>query len=173
MTADRKIRRLICDPTNHFSLKIKIMVLIFIIGTIASFLKLTSIDFMGFYIEIKEKYNLLSSDSVNCCSLDNLKVTELIKSIKFEVINQNEALDLIEEKLNKKTKVSSLAIIGSSGIGKTKFLLSLVKNFYWRENIQQHTLQNIDGVGNDVNLEKILNNLTKCGMTNLRRRSLK
>lgn len=89
-------------------------------------------------------------------------------ALRHRVTGQSTALDDIDSALQKHSNVTSMAFVGTQGVGKT-LTLSLIKDhFQWHLNIQHYTWSKISSPEMQFNsLLKLIVELTTCGQNGI------
>lgn len=88
----------------------------------------------SFMVNFEKQISTLYSSSHYCTK--ELNVSELATQLKEEVLDQNEAMEDIQELLLRRSPILALALYGASGSGKTLTSSVIMDNFQWPENLQ-------------------------------------
>ncbi|XP_002023122.2 uncharacterized protein LOC6598063 [Drosophila persimilis] len=93
--------------------------------------------------------------------LDTLKI---FQQIGQQVLNQEQALNRIENALSVKEKFRSVALIGPPGVGKTLTATALRQYFPWQKNVQTYSWTTSVPDAEQKFLHQFANQLSDCGM---------
>ncbi|BFG01673.1 uncharacterized protein DMAD_01370 [Drosophila madeirensis] len=111
-----------------------------------------------FMLNYSRQYQAIIHNRQNYCD-HTLSLHETFGHIRRHVLNQETALDQLEEALGE-PQFQSIALVGSSGVGKSLTARLLSELFPWPENV--HTLTKSD-ISDANRMQSLLSKLSHCG----------
>ncbi|EDW36707.1 GL22398 [Drosophila persimilis] len=112
----------------------------------------------NFMLNYSKQYQAIIHNKQNYCD-HTLSLNEMFGHIRRHVLNQETALDQLEQSLSK-PQFQSISLLGSSGVGKSLTARLLRELFPWPENV--HALTKSD-VSDLVRMNSVLTKLDFCG----------
>lgn len=119
----------------------------------------------NFMQRYSSQYQAIVHNKLNYCDR-SMPLNDCFQRMRENVLNQEEALDQLEQALTTDNSFQSIALVGSSGVGKSLTMRILIEEFPWAENVQSIAWNDYDL--NDDNarfqaVHKMLDSLAYCG----------
>ncbi|XP_022233495.2 uncharacterized protein LOC111081672 [Drosophila obscura] len=112
----------------------------------------------NFMLNYSKQYQAIVHNRPDYCD-HTLPLNEMFGHIRRHVLNQETALDQLEEALSRQ-QFQSISLLGSSGVGKSLTARVLRELFPWPENVHALTSRDISDAGR---MNSLLSNLAHCG----------
>ncbi|EDW00312.1 uncharacterized protein LOC6564726 [Drosophila grimshawi] len=111
------------------------------------------------------QYQAIVHDKPNYCDRSR-SMRNIFDNIHRDVINQDAALQQLEEALTNHAAFHSIALVGTSGLGKSLTMQLLFYQYPWKLNVQRIAWNDFDLIEEEARYKKvlgILHNLAHCG----------
>ncbi|XP_034104029.1 uncharacterized protein LOC117567868 [Drosophila albomicans] len=111
------------------------------------------------------QYQDIVHNKLNYCNRSR-SLHDIFKEIRANVLNQDLAINQLEQVFVNQSSIQSIALIGSSGVGKTLTLRILLELYPWAENVQSLAWNDFDPTDDNTReqaVEDMLHNLAHCG----------
>lgn len=158
-----KVRNLMQKEERHWTWKLVdncngVYVILFLVALSILYSTLTREDLMMDIRDIyHSQYGLLVHGSPTYC-YDAYNLTSTILELKKKIIGQDNVISNMFEIMNQRNPYKTIALFGSSGVGKTKFVQIIYDQFYWIHN------KNYIIFDENFQIMPVLKKLSKCGM---------
>lgn len=158
-----KVRNLMQKEERHWTWKMidncnGVYVVLFLVFLSILYSIYTCEDVM---MEIRDiyhsQYALLVHGNPNYC-YDDYNLTSTILELRKKVIGQDNVISNLFEIMNQRNPYKTIALFGSTGVGKTKFAQIIYDKFYWAHN------KNYIIFDENFQIMPVLKKLSKCGM---------
>lgn len=164
----RKVRRLLKTepkPTKEIKNKKNIKFTAYSLALIILFVVLLKNE--EFRKELKRlamnQFQLYLHGRENYCD-EPFEHWHISNTLNNRIIGQDDALENINIVLQQHERISAMAFVGTSGIGKTLALNLIQEHFQWHLNVRQYIWSSIDPPGHQfTELLKLIKGLTTCG----------
>lgn len=110
----------------------------FVLGIISIILSQIEYSRCGLWTTYKNNFNkIVHGDEMYC--IRELDPSQIIRSLEKNLVNQDEAIKIIQVSLNlaNRERFISMVFSGSVGVGKTLSSNLIAKNFKWQENVNE------------------------------------
>lgn len=119
----------------------------------------------NFMQRYSSQYQAIVHNKLNYCDRST-PLNDVFQHLRENVLNQEAALDQLEQALASQSSFQSIALVGSSGLGKSLTMRILLEQFPWVENVQNMAWN--DYAFNDVGarlqaVSNMLYSLAHCG----------
>ncbi|XP_016984428.1 uncharacterized protein LOC108048357 [Drosophila rhopaloa] len=112
----------------------------------------------GFLESYKNQYHSIVHNRDNYC--DRLhRLGNMVNHVRYHVLHQEQAMEQLERALDN-TTFQTIALVGSSGVGKSHTALVLREHFPWAENVKTLSWT---GARSVRRVQSMLANLVHCG----------
>lgn len=150
--------------------KVKWFLFLSIIGIFLYFISQIELSRCGLWATYNNNFNLIVHGDERYCHRE-LNPKDIVDKLNYNLVNQNDAIRLIEVSLNlsNREKFISMAFSGSVGVGKTLSSSLIAKNFKWKNNVNEiiyeyNFQQNINANESiDSDLEVASMRFSECG----------
>lgn len=89
----------------------------------------------NFMQRYSSQYQAIVHNKLNYCD-PSTPLDDVFQHLREKVLNQEAALDQLEKALTSQSSFQSIALVGSSGLGKSLTMRILLEQFPWAENVQ-------------------------------------
>lgn len=121
--------------------------------------------FAKFMQRYSNQYQAIVHNKLNYCDR-SIPLTDCFRHMRNNVLNQEAALDQLEQALTTDDSFQSIALVGSSGLGKSLTMRILTEKFPWAENVQTIAWNDYDFNDESTRfwkISKMLDSLAHCG----------
>lgn len=111
------------------------------------------------------QYQAIVHNKLNYCD-PSMPLNDCFGRMRENVLNQEAALDQLEQALTTDNSFQSIALVGSSGVGKSLTMRMLIEQFPWAENVQSIAWNDYDLNDDDARIQAVYqmqDNLAYCG----------
>ncbi|KAH8387658.1 hypothetical protein KR093_008540, partial [Drosophila rubida] len=111
------------------------------------------------------QYQAIVHNKLNYCDRSR-SLSGAFKEIRANVLNQELAINQLEQALANQSSIQSIALVGSSGVGKSLTLRLLLEQYPWSENVQSLAWNDYDLIDENTReqtVSRMLHRLAHCG----------
>lgn len=167
----RKIRRLQkpVEPSHASKLKksVKAFIAIAVVSALALFISRNQYLVNEFKNLALNQYQLYLHGRVDYCK-ERFDYQRLMEALRHQVINQDAGLNGIEAAFLHHENVTAMAMHGPPGVGKTKTLNIIQRNFQWHLNIQHQVWSPTNEAQMQIkSLHGLIDGLSTCGQNGI------
>ncbi|KAM8720596.1 hypothetical protein ACLKA7_006608 [Drosophila subpalustris] len=120
-------------------------------------------NFMQRYMS---QYRSIVHNKLNYCDRTTMPLHEIFENIRNDVLNQESALNQLEQAMANQSSFQSIALIGSSGLGKSLTLRLLIDQYPWAENVHSIAWNDFELISDEARYNEVssmLRSLAHCG----------
>lgn len=111
------------------------------------------------------QYQAIVHNKLNYCDR-TIPLHEIFEHIHQNVINQEVALEQLEQALANQSSFQAIALVGTSGVGKSLTMRMLQEQYPWSENVQNIAWNDYELIDEEARYQAVwgmLSNLAHCG----------
>lgn len=140
--------------------------LIIVVGISCCITMYQNKDAMSSFIErYTNQYRSIVNNKLNYCDRA-MPLHEIFENIRADVLNQESALNQLEQAMANQSSIQSIALVGSSGLGKSLTMRLLQDHYPWKENVYSIAWNDFELDNDKARYNTVfymLRNLAHCG----------